>query len=338
MRVVSNGSASGPLHVLQAVFTTLFLTAGFGFLALSVARGRGPFSLLSGDAALSFILRFQLITAVLGTTVAAMAIAGLVLLARPAARAARTVYAGLAAASLAALLTVAVLALAVHGRRGSVGTRDAVQAAWTGGIAGGDPRRASEICAVEAKFRCRGFQDFDCVGCALGTEAACSPSAGNAGDRCARCGVSGKKIEEGCWRELSRALGETYLPVGITCVVLALCVLANLVALAVQWGRADRGTRLGRKYVPQQTAQRPAQRRPQRKAQQAAQQTAEREVHMGKTRSGVATGKKSATSPRRNPTDRRASPPSPQRKDGRVDPRSIDRIPKRPPRKYPYIQ
>lgn len=87
-----------------------------------------------------------------------------------------------------------------------------------------DSDRKDSICRIEREFECRGFEDNECSGCLLGTEAACSSL-----PNCVNCGRTPDSAV-GCFDEIVAWFRRFFLPMAITSGILAFVVLLDIIA------------------------------------------------------------------------------------------------------------
>lgn len=216
-------------HLLLTFPALIFWGGALSLIAYGFTISSAPASLLAAAPSCPFVLRQRLLLVLTGSTVVVAAVSATLLALFPKNRVVQIVHAAALLLSLAALLsTCAIFFLGFSGRN-SVFTRDGLQAAWISAVSSG---KVDLICDAERKYGCRGFQDFDCIGCALGTEAACSKAAGNAGNRCVDCGSPPALPERGCWAEFSDAIGRVYLTGAlISTFVLVVCAVHACVVL-----------------------------------------------------------------------------------------------------------
>lgn len=313
--------------VLQALAALLLWSATLAFLFLGIGISSSqPASLLAADSSTPLGLRQRLILFLTSLVMCSAALTSVLLLFFPHARVARSIHAAALLLVLVALLASGAAFISEYASRGSLRTRAAVQSAWTSAVSRGD---TESICDAESDFSCRGFQDYDCVGCARGDEPACSVSAGNAGDRCASCGASASATapERGCWPELSVALGRLSLSAALVVVFAFVVVIANGFGVAFAWGNGDRRGRARRREQHRYEAQTEA--KSQAKGKRLPRADVARETIGRNTCNGAAL-------PRRPPPAAVEATPL-KNLGGRVDPKSIRRIPKRPPKRLPLV-
>ena len=127
-----------------------------------------------------------------------------------------------------ALLIVAALAVAcavstlVIVRGSDEATRDVLRSAWlrTASV------QPAEICAIEAHFQCRGFDEGACVSCPTGLESACADV-----PQCTACGSgerSGAATVAGCYEEIVSSSKSIFRPAAIGTGVVAGVVLVDV--------------------------------------------------------------------------------------------------------------
>ena len=131
-------------------------------------------------------------------------------------------YCVLALVIVAALVVACAVSTLIIVRGSDEGTHGVLRNAWslTASV------QPAEICAIEAHFQCRGFDDGECVSCPTGLESECADV-----PQCAACGSgqnSGAATATGCYEEIVSASKSIFRPAAIGTGIVAGVVLVDV--------------------------------------------------------------------------------------------------------------
>lgn len=180
----------------------------------------GPLHLEYGDNNVwSFVLNFGIGGILIGAFLMLTAIAGLIALSRKCVGSCfKVIYIVMVLVILAVLVFITVVAAVIRERGDSENVKDFLQEAWDLTVT----ENPDEICRLEEFYKCRGFNDTDCLKCPLGIETECSTTTS-----CAKCGVS-TFAGTGCYDEIVGSVRRFFLPVAIVAGLLAVVVVIDI--------------------------------------------------------------------------------------------------------------
>lgn len=213
------------VRTFHAVVAILMLLAGGALLGTGIwllaTDNAGPLNLEYADNNVwDFVLNFGIGGIIIGAFLMVTAIAGLFALGRKCVGSCfKVIYVIMALVVLAVLIFITVLSAIIRERGASEEVRDFLQESWDRTVT----EKPEEICRVEEFYKCRGFDDNDCVQCILGTEPQCAATTS-----CARnCGVA-TYAGVGCYDEIIGSVRRYFLPVAIVGGILSVIVIIDI--------------------------------------------------------------------------------------------------------------
>jgi hypothetical protein len=136
----------------------------------------------------------------------------------------RVMYGIFAVVMLAATILVAALYFYIL----RLQTRDTFKAdarkIWVSSV----QNNTKSVCSVESEYKCRGFDNQDCINCRLGSEATC-----NADQKaiCPLCNNDNDFTSKGCFQSINRTLRTQSIAIGAASTALALLLFIDLFVL-----------------------------------------------------------------------------------------------------------
>lgn len=194
-------------HSLVAIF---MLLAGGGLLAfgiwLSVTGNKGPFDLsYGGENIWRYVLVLPTVCIVFGVFLLVTALVSLIALAKNClGKTFRIIYVIMAALILLALVFICIISSFLYHNKDNETVADFVRDAWKKSVIEDD----RTICAIEAEFKCRGFENGDCTNCFSDFASSCEP------EICVPC-TSPQDPGVGCYDKLIQKLVSIFLPVAV---------------------------------------------------------------------------------------------------------------------------
>jgi Tetraspanin family len=223
-------------RTFHGLVTVLLLVAGAGLLGYGLYRRikkSDTFDLnvevketKTLDSLVSFLLRFNLVLILVGAVLILSGIISILAQARNCAGSVfRFVFFFMAVAIFVVLAGLSAGSFYALARKDSGVVFDAFENAWVDSV-GAVPE---DVCALENKYKCRGFADNDCKTCPTGVGSVCTKTALT---KCAPCTVgSSEYVGNGCWGEFDSRLRSFYIVMGAVGAVLAAIALIDIFVL-----------------------------------------------------------------------------------------------------------
>lgn len=235
-----NGSSGGCGRGFHIVVSVLMILVGGCLVGFGVYRkvktNNGPFSLDYEasevgelDNIWSWVLRLNTAAIVVGVGLILTGLGALIALGRGCLGGVfKVAYVLVALVIMLALVAVSGLSWYLLAKGNDNGLSNFVENGWKNTLA----NDKDDICAIEKRYQCRGFNNDDCKACPTGVGSSCTPDSRKL---CAPCTEGSTQfVGNGCWNEFHNNFRKFYILVGGIASGLAglllvdLCVVCSL--------------------------------------------------------------------------------------------------------------
>jgi Tetraspanin family len=136
----------------------------------------------------------------------------------------RVMYGIFAVVILAAMILVAALYFYILRLQTTDKFKADAKNVWESSV----QNEAKSICSVESGYKCRGFENQDCLNCRLGSEATCITAQKTL---CAQCNSDNDFTSKGCFNSINRTIRIQSIAIGSASTILALLLFVDLFVL-----------------------------------------------------------------------------------------------------------